>query len=1097
MTTRTRPSRRFPVAGFAPLLAAACLGAAVPADAAVSASVVGTELRVTGDAAGNVISLRLSPDTLRVEVRDGALPVNSVLRTAFTTILVDAGGGNDDVTIDEINGPFTTVHPTTLRGGDGLDTLVGGTGAEAIDGGPGRDTIDGGPGNDTLLGGEGNDTFTWDANPPIGFTTDANDTIEGGEGFDDLVVTGNALAETFTLTSDGTRAVVARGGVQIDAGTIERVEVRLQGGNDTFSAPGVAAPVLLVVRGGDGDDHITGGAGNDILWGDDGNDVIDGGPGDDTIQGNAGTDSLSGGAGNDTLQAFVGQGNDTSVGGPGDDTLELSGTIASETFTVLDGPNVQVLVSPGAEIQTANTVEIIDLGLNFGDDTVNGGATSLSLHVHGQEGNDHITGGSGNDILDGGPGDDVIEGGDGDDVIEWRVNGEDDVVDGQGGIDTFRVLGSDTLEQVGVIRTSSRFRVDYGPLMNPPQHSEDVGTVERLEVVMGDGDDILSFGADLGGLLGRITADLGGGADLVSTTATSGRLLLDGGPGEDRLQFSALGQSLQEQPGTIATQGSIRVTHANVEQLNILDTFGQVPTVTITTPTSAPATTSTSAFVTLAGTVADDSVISQVTWFNDRGGDGTATGTNAWTVPNVPLQPGANVITVIAFDAFFNVSYDTITVNVSTLTYFLAEGATGSFFDLDVLLANPTTTPAPVTVTFLRESGAPIVQSLTLAPTSRRTIHVDEVPGLESQGGVSTTVTSTAGIPLVVERTMFWDQTYYGSHGGTAVDGPRTRWLFAEGSEGFFNTFLLLANSGASAATVTLTFLREGTTPFAKVVEVPPAARVTVAANGIPELVGRSFSIVVDATQPIIAERAMYFGTARLFDGGHESTGVAEGSTSWFLAEGATGPFFETFVLVGNPNPVPANVTFTFLTDAGVTVTRTKTIPANGRLTVDIEGESPALGNAAVATTVTADQPVVAERAMYWPGPPSTWAEAHNSFGATAVSVKWGLAEGRVGMDHNFQTYILLANPGTTAADVRITFLRGDGSTIVKTFTVAPSSRFNVDAGSAAPELQNETFGALIEVTNGVGISVERAMYSDALGQVWAAGTNALATPLP
>ena len=47
------------------------------------------------------------------------------------------------------------------------------------------------------------------------------------------------------------------------------------------------------------------------------------------------------------------------------------------------------------------------------------------------------------------------------------------------------------------------------------------------------------------------------------------------------------------------------------------------------------------------------------------------------------------------------------------------------------------------------------------------------------------------------------------------------------------------------------------------------------------------------------------------------------------------------------------------------------------------------------------------------------------------------------------------------------------------------------------PELANETFGALIEVTNGVGIAVERAMYSNALGQVWAAGTNALATRLP
>jgi hypothetical protein len=134
---------------------------------------------------------------------------------------------------------------------------------------------------------------------------------------------------------------------------------------------------------------------------------------------------------------------------------------------------------------------------------------------------------------------------------------------------------------------------------------------------------------------------------------------------------------------------------------------------------------------------------------------------------------------------------------------------------------------------------------------------------------------------------------------------------------------------------------------------------------------------------------------------------------------------------------------------------------------------------------------------MYWPGPPSTWAEAHNSFGATTLGTKWGLAEGRIGMNDAFQTYILLANPSATAADVRITFLRANGTTVVKTFTVGPTSRFNVQVNSAAPELQNEAFGALIEVTNGVGIGIERAMYSDALGQIWAAGTNALGTRLP
>ena len=1096
MTTR---SRRWPLLRFTLLLAVAWSGTPAPAEATVTATVVGTELRVTGDAASNHIQLRLSADTLRVEVRDGPTLVNSVLRSTFTAIVVDAGAGSDNVVMDEDNGAFTTAHQTTILGGDGIDILIGGAGAETIDGGADSDDIRGGAGNDTIRGGAGNDSFVWNANAVFLTPTDGSDVIEGGDGDDQLFVTGNALAESYTLTGAGTRAVLARGSVQIDTGTTERLLLLLEGGNDTFTAADDVVPMTsLTVQGGDGNDTIDGGGGDDVLWGQAGDDGLEGGPGNDNLYGDVGADTLSGGAGDDLLRGFFGDGNDAYAGGPGADTLQVAGTFGAETVSFVNGPgSILILVSPGAEVYTTNTLETVQLGLNGGDDTVSGNSTALSLHVTGGPGNDHITGGSGSDILEGGPGNDEIDGGDGDDLIRWRAGDWDDDIDGQGGTDTFRLEGGDVLEQVRVTGQLFPFHVEYGGYQQPPMNVQDVRFVERVEISMGGQPDLCFLDEGLGALLQRITVDMGAGADVLSTTATSGRVVLDGGADEDRLQFSALGQSLQRQPGIIATQGAVRVSHVNVELFNFPGTAGQLPTVTITTPTSDPATTATAAFIALAGTVADDGGATTVTWWNDRGGNGTAGGTASWNAQNVPLQPGPNVITVSAFDAQGNVSFDTITVTVSTLTYSLAEGATGSFFDLDVLIANPTTTPAPVTVTFLREAGAPIVQNFTLAATSRHTIHVDDVPGLESQGGVSTVVTSTTGIPIVVERTMFWDQAYYGSHGGTAVDGPRTRWLFAEGSEGFFRTFVLLANSGSTAATVTLTFLREGATPFTKVVAIPPAARMTIAAGAIPELVGRSFSIVVDSTLPIIAERAMYFGTARLFDGGHESPGVAEGSTSWFLAEGATGPFFETFVLVGNPNPTPANVTFTFLTDGGVSVTRNKTVPANGRLTVNIESESPALANAAVATTVTADQPVVAERAMYWPGPPSTWAEAHNGFGATAVSPKWGLAEGRVGMAQNFQTYILLANPAATAANVQITFLRGNGSTVVKTFTVAPNSRFNVAAGSAAPELQNETFGALIEVTNGVGISVERAMYSDALGQVWAAGTNALGTRLP
>jgi YVTN family beta-propeller protein len=115
-----------------------------------------------------------------------------------------------------------------------------------------------------------------------------------------------------------------------------------------------------------------------------------------------------------------------------------------------------------------------------------------------------------------------------------------------------------------------------------------------------------------------------------------------------------------------------------------------------------------------------------------------------------------------------------------------------------------------------------------------------------------------------------------------------------------------------------------------------------------------------------------------------------------------------------------------------------------------------------------------------------------------SAEMKWGLAEGRVGGSEHAQTYILLANAGSEAATVTATFLRESGAPIVKTFTVQPTSRFNIGvtgAGSDVAELVDESFGVVLESTR--PIVVERSLYSDANGTTWAAGTNATATRLP
>jgi hypothetical protein len=135
---------------------------------------------------------------------------------------------------------------------------------------------------------------------------------------------------------------------------------------------------------------------------------------------------------------------------------------------------------------------------------------------------------------------------------------------------------------------------------------------------------------------------------------------------------------------------------------------------------------------------------------------------------------------------------------------------------------------------------------------------------------------------------------------------------------------------------------------------------------------------------------------------------------------------------------------------------------------------------------------------MYWPtGEASPWGEAHHAVGLTGTSTRWALAEGRVGGAFSYVTYILLANPANRTAEVSITYLRENGLPFVRTYSVPATSRVTLDVGGVVPELQNELFGAAIEVTNGVGIAVERAMYWTSNGIFLAGGTGATATRLP
>ena len=73
-----------------------------------------------------------------------------------------------------------------------------------------------------------------------------------------------------------------------------------------------------------------------------------------------------------------------------------------------------------------------------------------------------------------------------------------------------------------------------------------------------------------------------------------------------------------------------------------------------------------------------------------------------------------------------------------------------------------------------------------------------------------------------------------------------------------------------------------------------------------------------------------------------------------------------------------------------------------------------------------------------------------------------------------------------------MTYVRTAGQApMQQTYTVNPTSRLTVLVNSVAG-LSNESFGLVVEVLSGSPIVAERAMYWDADGVWWAAGTAAM-----
>ena len=446
-----------------------------------------------------------------------------------------------------------------------------------------------------------------------------------------------------------------------------------------------------------------------------------------------------------------------------------------------------------------------------------------------------------------------------------------------------------------------------------------------------------------------------------------------------------------------------------------------------------------------------------------------------------------------------------------TTARFFAEGAAGAFFDTRVSVANPGRHPAHVLVRLARDDGRTLTERLAIPPWSRATVEADAIVDLD--GHAFSTIVE-ADTPVAIERTVSWGQGAYGAHADIGSPAQSPTWYLAEGSTaGQFELFYLLLNPQSVPVDARIVFLRpHGQPSIERTYALPATCRLTIRVSGVdPALAATDVSAAITATAPVVVERAMYRSRpGEPFSAGLSASAVPQLSTIWYLAEGVTGSFFDTFLLLANPNDAAAAVQVRYL-GGGLDISKPYLLAPRSRLSVYLDDESfgssgRALSAAAFSTIVesTNGVPVVAERTSWWPD--AIWDEAHSSAGVAATASRWAVADAAAGipgsatLPEHLQTYVLILNTSPHQGAVRIRLFLDDGLVLEGWAYLSGHDRVSVGLGDAQLRLaRGHRFWALVESASDTPLQlvVERSTYWSVGGVLWAAGTSTPATALP
>lgn len=302
-------------------------------------------------------------------------------------------------------------------------------------------------------------------------------------------------------------------------------------------------------------------------------------------------------------------------------------------------------------------------------------------------------------------------------------------------------------------------------------------------------------------------------------------------------------------------------------------------------------------------------------------------------------------------------------VGKASKTWYLAEGSSEWGFECWLLLQNPNVTDASVRVTYMIENEGPTSMDVTVPAKTRRTYNMADTIGRKDAS-----IKVESNIAITAERAMYRNNRREG-HASIGTVAPANDFYLAEGAVGWtsqFITYILVQNPNGTATDVDIKYQTQDGLVQGPQFNMIANSRKTIRIND--QLGGNgNVSTHVRGSQPIVAERAMYWNTAT-GEVCHDSVGMAAPHSNFYLPDGWTNYGGETWTLVQNPNGADVAVRISYLTEQGASnVVKNEVIPANSRRTFDMRSHSGIDGTAGIMVeSLTPGMKIMVERSMYW-----------------------------------------------------------------------------------------------------------------------------------